>query len=172
MIYIVSGFMRTGTTMMMEALTAGGLTPLHPELLDEHQELPQATTTHAIVNPHIADNTLFKCMVNGVTQAAAWDWQIVVMQRGFGEILASYKDFYGPGQFVPNREELHALMSYSAGQMRNRRDMKNIVFQYQEVLTNPVEAFGLLKERGWPIDVNKAAAIVEPDKCHHRSEAA
>ena len=94
------------------------------------------------------------------------------MQRDLGEILSSYKEYYPRDQFVPKKEQLHALMSYAAGQMRNRRDMENIVFQYQEVLANPVEAFGFLKERGWPIDVNKAAAIIDPNKCHHRSEAA
>ena len=61
MIYVVSGFMRTGTSVMVEALKAGGL-PTIPGL-DHNHEVSIMTTLNVLLNPQTGDGKLLKCLV-------------------------------------------------------------------------------------------------------------
>lgn len=167
MIYIVSGFMRSGTGMMMECLRAGGLEPLHADELDENMELKNRRIFNALLNPHQVDEKLFKCMAGSLTQIAAWDWRIVFMRRPYADIKTSADALFGPGEHVPAENVFNNLIRYTTGQLCQRRDVQWEPIAYRDVLVDPLSVFDTLQAAGWPIDPEKAAAVVDPTRCHH-----
>ncbi len=169
MIYIVSGFMRTGTKMMMEALEAGGM-DVYLEVNDKYELTVEEVRT-AMLNPHVADGKMYKCLAAGVLRLAAWKYKILYMQRNYDEIKESCEKLFGPGKHVPpSISDYNSLMRYHAGVIDMRKDIQWTGIQYRAVLEQPLKVFELLKESGWPIDPEKAAAAVDPAKCHHHVE--
>ena len=167
MIYIVSGYMRTGTTMMMRALEAGGM-PAYYE--DELYELPKDEIARAVLNPHTIDGKLFKCIAGGLLRLAAWKYKIIFMQRHYSEIKSSCDNLFGADTPLCSEKDFHQLMRYTAGVIDQRRDMQWTGIQYRAVLEDPLAVFELLKKHGgWPIDTGKAAAVVDPNMCHHKA---
>lgn len=169
MIYIVSGFMRTGTKMMMQALEAGGM-DVYLDVNDKYELTVEEVRT-AMLNPHVAEGKMYKCLAGGVLRLAAWKYKILYMQRNYQEIKASCDKLFGPGEHVPPSDsDYYNLMRYHAGVIDMRRDVQWIGIQYRAVLANPLAVFELLAKNGWPIDAAKAAALVDPARCHHRNE--
>ena len=168
MIYIVSGFMRTGTKMMMEALEAGGM-DIYLTVNDKC-ELTIDELRTAMLNPHVAEGKLYKCLAAGVLRLAAWKYKILYMQRNYHEIKESCDNLFGPGEHICPEKDYHSLMRYYAGVIDMRKDIQWIGIQYRAVLENPMAVFELLAKSGWPINAEKAAASIDPEKCHHRIE--
>ena len=175
MIYLVSGFMRTGTSMMMEALEAGGMDAVYDNSTNERFEMgSKEEINHAVRNPSMFDGKLLKCLGGGLPKMAAWNWKIIYMYRRHAEIMASYRTLFPPeecGQLGPEKE-YNIFTNYTIGQLSARKDVQFVGLDYHAVLGSPLKVFRLLQEDGWPIDAEKAAAVVDPDKCHHLIESA
>ncbi len=99
MIYIVSGYMRCGTKMMMQSFEAAGM-GLLGEVNDDY-ELSKAEIAEAVLNPHTVDGKLFKCIAGGLLRLAAWKYKILYMQRDYDEIKASCENRFGEGISYP-----------------------------------------------------------------------
>lgn len=188
MIYVVSGYMRTGTSMMMRALMSGGLTPkvsverervvterfengaFHPNIFGLY-EMFQKEIVKSVMDPSSIDGKLIKCLAGGLSRFAAWDWRVIFMQRDYEEMRQScLAIFDGRKGLLPAEDVFREQMAYFKGQMNERRDIDWVEFEYREVLDNPLAHFKKLKDRGWPIDAEKASSIVDPEQCRYRVE--
>lgn len=183
-IYFVSGFMRTGTSMMMKALEAGGLDVLYnpdrdkmnTRYGDEYYQ-PNEGGFYELNRrqyqqpgfPRMHEGKLIKALWGGITRVVAGDYKVVFMRRDYEEIRQSYQAFFGNPIHL-NAEEYRARMDDTIGMLKVRRDVGLSIFQYRDVLDHPLEKFAELRDQGWPVDVHKAAAVVSPSTCRFRLE--
>jgi hypothetical protein len=182
MIYIVSGFMRSGTSMMMRALEAGGLEAVYnpdrdkmnDQFGDEHYKINDEgfyeLSRNEYLNPQFPDNydgKLVKCLWGGMLhlRGSGTIKNIVFMRRPIEEIADSYEAAFGhrhPAAIPELSEKLDRIQ----GILEQRMDVRLKVLNYHEVIRDPLTAFESL---GWPIDAFKAASVVKPQLYRHRA---
>ena len=182
--YFVSGYMRCGTSMMMDALTAGGLSPaFNPErdrmnevFGDEHYQ-PNPNGFYELSRkeyqetgfPRGYEGKLIKILFGGINRIVAGNYKIIFMRRDFEEIRQSYEGFFGNVLQI-TENELIAKIEDAIGILKQRRDVDITEVWYRDVIEDPLKVFTFLKGRGWPIDPEKAAEVVNPELCRFRLE--
>jgi hypothetical protein len=186
MIYVVSGFPRTGTSMMMRCLEAGGLTPAFSSdrergfmtLGDDHYH-PNQGGFHEVRLaeygspgfPLDYQDRLIKVLAWGLDSMAAnpGGYRIVLMLRDPEEIRQSYEAAFGKGFNLP--PDYWRRMEAVEARMRNRKDVHAVsVFAYRSVVGDPRFAFDQLAAEGWPVAVEAAVNVVDPAQCRFRKE--
>lgn len=185
-LYVVSGFMRTGTSMMMRALEAGDMTARYKQSRDEMKtryadefydpnigglyELERNDYKHPSF-PHNYEGCLIKALNYAVPRMAVMGHgiRVVFMRRDSEEIRQSYEAFFR--KRMPKMDNLCKRMNDIIDRIYNRKDVLSLnVFWYRDVVDNPIKHFEILASDGWPIDVEKAASIVDPKFCRFRLE--
>lgn len=191
--YLVTGFMRSGTSMMMRALYEG-MDREVPMLVDQSRverlnKPGEHTPNHEYLEPPLeAFNTahfpsqfpgyLFKCFNAGhfPLWPMAGGYRVVQMWRDPRVIKESLDlcttiptddlDWLPDGYMV--------RMAGSSRMMKNRKDvLSHTDLWFKDVLDDPRGAFEHLKEAGWPItDVDAAVAVVDRGKVRVGEEAA
>ncbi len=183
-IYIVSGYMRTGTSMMMKCLEQGGLSPVfseHRESLNQKfgdkyykpneggfYELTREQYNQ-IGFPRMYSGKLIKCLFGGTYRLVVHNYKIVFMMRDPEEIRQSYEAFTEEPA-PPITKCYNEVMNDCIDILKNRKDTDVTVLQYRNVVDNPRDAFKLLKDNGWPINIDKAVAVVDEKLCRFRKE--
>ena len=118
------------------------------------------------------EGKLVKVLWGGLPRLVVHPYRVVFMTRHPEEIRQSYGAFFGnvpgPVQLVVDRYD--ALMVDAVEMLRNRRDTEVWTFKYREIVKDPRPAFERLHADGWPIDAEKAAAMVDPALCRFRLE--
>lgn len=184
-IYIVSGFMRTGTSMMMNALHQGGMDAIAREGRDQmrlqHTDEfydPNEGGLYEIESKDAKDpnfpaqfkGKLIKVLNAGTTHLDVMQRiKVVYMRRDYEEVRQSYQAFFDSA-FGGNEEKYLENVERNIRLLGNRKDVDLIVLWYRDVVQNPTKAFTLLKKGGWPIDIQKAVAVVRPELCRFRHE--
>jgi hypothetical protein len=186
MIYVVSGWQRTGTSMMMQALIAGGMDAAWDEAKDQrlaanyrrrfgtqpnekYYEFEKAEYDRPGF-PAAHDGKLIKALYGAIPKLnAGLQYHVIYMRRPQHQIVESLVSSLGRGavgntgrgDFVTKQEKAIAWMQARPGQFLSVHEV-----WYQAVLDDPAAVFAQLKDAGWPIDVSKAAAV--PDKAKQR----
>jgi hypothetical protein len=164
MIYVVTGRHRTGTSMMMAALTAGGLSPVHSVAVEadirsrvicDYDPNPDGFwPAPRGVFPHdLADGELVKCPVYAWRSVNPGDYRVVRMVRDEAVRSASFTTVFGAQE---------SIRSYELGEehLLERDDCQIVTLNYDTVVADPAIAFGTLVDAGWPIDAAAARAVV------------
>jgi hypothetical protein len=191
MIYVVSGFMRSGTSMMMNALINGGLeaafAPERNEMNNQYGdewyqpnsggffELTREEYKHEDF-PLMYDGKLIKCLMGGLSRFPVHEYKVIFMKRDPEEIRQSIDAFFNPPEeqrekmrdFLENHYEKRAERHID--QLMNRRDTEVVVFNYRDVVEEPLEHFRTLTVCDWPIMMHRAAATVNPSSCRFKKE--
>lgn len=184
-LYVVSGFMRTGTSMMMRALEAGGLEAVKRQSREEMRKryadekynpnegglYELETNDFKDINfPRQFQGKLIKCLAGGIERMCVMPKvKIIFMRRDMEEIRQSYQAFFSENlnmveeRFVP-------FIENSLQILQNRKDTEVVVLWYRDVLKDPAAVFTALKENGWPIDVAKCVEIINPNLCRFKKE--
>lgn len=181
MIYIVSGYMRSGTSMMMQALEAGGMEAVYSAKRDErmnrkwgasdykpnerYYEL-EAEDYQDASFPSAYEGKLIKCLWGGMLRLRpVTEYRIVFMRRDTKAIQRSLTAFFRQpteqAQNVNFQRQLDNVVSI----LRDRRSVISVhEVQYVDVVSNPLAVFEILAGDGWPIDPAKAAEIPQARK--------
>ena len=188
MIYLVTGYMRSGTSMMMSALMAGGIEgvyddsrddDLRPGTEDEYYKInpsvfePSTKQTRILGFPREHDGKCLKILWGGVGGIATASYRIVFMWRNAEEIRQSYE-----GGFLRSstpqwwsEDGYKDRMNLGLDLLRNRKDVHSITeLNYRDVIARPIYELSKLKEDGWPINVTKAASVVDEKQCRFKIE--
>lgn len=180
--FIVSGYMRCGTSMMMQALKAGGLTPSFNDMRNRMNKqfgdkdyLPNGKGFYELSRkqysepdfPNAHQGKLIKCLYGGITKIQAGNYCIVYMMRDFEEIRQSYEAFFGTAPGL-NEQEHKVTMATTIGILRQRLDINLTVLNYRDVIENPVQE--LQKLEHWEINVAEAAKVVDPELLRFKIE--
>lgn len=182
-VYIVSGHPRSGTSMMMRALMAGGMEGVYSTKRDE------LATSHADAdyqpNP---DNELFELeswqyrvagfpagyegkLIKVVMHSRNMDVmpggvKVVFMRRDPEEIRQSYMAFFRERR-TPTVAEIEYEVGLSLRQMRDRRSFDVVELGYRDVVADPGH---WLRKLDWPFDLAKAASEVRPELLRYKRE--
>lgn len=186
MIYIVSGWIRHGTSMMMACLEAGGMEIVWSEerereaqrrfgddLYRGNDRYLELTVQDFLAPgfPLSYEGRVVKCLRQALLQIPAGGYRIVYMRRDGEETRQSAQALFNkalPAEWAQTVERETARV---VGIMGQRRDVSLIEIPYRAVLADPLPWFERLREAGWPIDAEKSAAIVDPSKCRYRTES-
>lgn len=175
-IYIVSGFPRSGTSMMMRALEAGGLPCVYSTAWDADRNRNTLIPGY-VPNPHgfyedaplesrdwspfrgkavkvIRDNL---CMIPADERLS-----VVYMRRDPAEIRRSYVGIMSG----PHPNPFAWLNDYDNKVAADLESLLGaIVLDYADVIADPVRSFTRLC---WPIDAERAATTIDPALYRHR----
>lgn len=192
MIYIVSGVMRSLTSGMMKALQAGGMTAVYSTERDarlqewygdehyqpnpEFMEMDLSELKAALLAPEQMDGKLIKLLYEGLQHLPPYEYRILFMKRDPEEIrMSCFKFFNGR---IPQGKMRQVLGDYEnitneiIASMRLRADVRSVtVLHHANVIRNPLSAFALLTTDGWPVDICKAAAVIDGRKHRTKAEA-
>lgn len=177
MIYVVTGVQRSGTSMMMACLKAGGM-PLYFDesaedaLRNRHPDTnPGGFYEHTIAAmneidfPLGAEGKVVKFhgpwRLLGTMAPAAY--RIVIMRRDPREIALSVAKMNNGMLATGDLAIFNRYYDYidkAVALARNRRDVVSVtVADYDVVLSHP---FAFFESLDWPLDAKAAAAIVDP----------
>lgn len=182
--YVVSGFMRTGTSMIMKALEAGGMTASFKEAKNDIAHRYAREDYHPNINgmyeledadykawdfPRGYEGKLIKSLNAGVTRFAVMPEgiKVVFMIRDPIEIQASFIKFFGQEICRWQMETYERDKEEIIERIENRRDVKSVeIFDYDMVLRHPLDCLEYLTGEGWPFDIDKAVAVIDPKLRH------
>lgn len=186
-VYVVSGMHRSGTSMMMAAMRAGGMDVLYdPDReglnvrYQSHGYEPNPSGFWEITSERYMDDRWLrwlaanghckavKIQYKGLSMLPKGEWNIAFMERDPREIKESMEAWFTQSLMPPWFVEWYPeVIAHIKGILQARSDITWRPMQYRAVVENPVRMIGDL---GWPIDVEKAAAVVEDRFCRHRVE--
>lgn len=164
-IIVVAGWMRSGSTMMMRCLEAGGV-PICYTAGSEDLELSKGDYA-AHYDPQRYEGKALKSLRVGPERLYPWPggYKIIFMERPAREQQASWFKKSGADVVLETIEyQTDLSLAYAA----NRRDAEVMVVEYHDCLERPrelMQAIGDFIERP-DFDVEAAAAVVDPDLKH------
>ena len=176
MIYIVSGYMRSGTSMMMRALEAGGMDAAYSverdARMNEKWGDPDYKPNESYLEldpedyqnpdfPSAYEGRLIKCLWGGMLRLRpVTQYRVIFMRRDPAAIRRSLTAFFGEPiehsqgvDFVRQLDNIVAIL-------RDRRSVVDVSeLHYADVVDDPHTVFQGLARSGWPIDPGKAASV-------------
>jgi len=184
MIYLVSGWAFTGTSMMMEALIAGGMNAAYSEDKDDitnafyekrsgvnpkqsYYELKKADQQKKGF-PADYDGKLIKFLYGGIPKLnAGLAYRAIYMRRPQAHVTSDLAGVYGTkGVGNASRPNWVKKQEDAVKWMRDRPSQFLTVDEiwYELMRDEPEKVFAKLAADGWPIDPVKAAKIPVREK--------
>lgn len=171
-VYVVSGFPRSGTTAMMQALEAGGLETVknvkRAEFLRYNDDAEFKARAGFESSPKDRRDPAWPTQHRGkaVKAVAMWlsdlavcQYRVVVMRRDSEEIRQSFEAAFAD---TTSCDFIEAIVEESLRGLANRRDVLSVdEIWYDHLLCDPQ---GELARINWPIDCVEAARVIDPDK--------
>ncbi|RMF62436.1 MAG: sulfotransferase family protein [Calditrichaeota bacterium] len=186
-VVVVSGLPRSGTSMMMKMLEAGGLEPLVDNIRKPDEDNPKGYYEFEAVKELDKNNTAWLKDAGGkvvkiISQLLQYlpsdhRYKVLFMRRKMAEILASQKQMLirrgEPTDRVSDEEmakmfELHLMKVESW--LAKQPNFDVLYINYNEVLENPAAFIPKINEfLGGSLDTGKMATVI--DKSLHRQRA-
>lgn len=185
-VYVISGWMRSGTSMMMKALETGGMDAVYRQsrdemknrYADEHYD-PNIGGLYELERtdyqkpdfPRGYEGKLIKALRAGPASMRVMPGgiKVVFMRRDPEEQRQSYMAFFG-GQ-APTVEQIAQQVERSLEAAKNRRDTEVMELAYKYVIRNPYRAFEMVRDFYCvDLDVDAAAATVDEQYYRFRKE--
>lgn len=185
-IYVISGCMRSFTSMMMQCMEAGGMACVYA---DKTEEMPDACGLHEMSvqqrrdlfrDPQVFSGKCIKMLCSyGWIPLPKWEgrYKVILMVRDPLEIAESYRKMFdkplvyeGDTEILPFTPELYGeILKATVADAGARGDMDLLVLSGSAIIAEPLKRFETIAEY-WPVNAEKAAAIVEPEKYRTRLE--
>ncbi len=179
-IVIVSGLPRSGTSMMMKMLEAGGIAPMTDKIRTADEDNPKGYYEFERVKKLDKGDTTWVSDAQGKTVKvisallkylpADYDYKVIFMRRRTEEILASQKQMLIRRGEPTDRVSDDELAEYFAKHLKAvelwLQTQPNVVvlyISYNRVLENPLEpALEINRFLGNRLDSQAMAAMVDP----------
>lgn len=186
MITIVSGLPRSGTSLMMQMMAAGGMKMMTDGLREADANNPKGYLEFERVKQlrkdsawlHEAEGQTIK-IVSHLLQScpASFDYQVIFMLRDLDEVVASQEAMIKRlGKDVPSAkpEQVKDLFQKHLANIRNwlatQGNIRVLYVEHRELMTNPQPVAEQLNAfLGGRLDVAKMVACVDPSL--HRERA-
>lgn len=180
-IYIVTSLHRSGSSMMMRCLEAGGMEVVCDKNIDNQLNTDFGSDDY-IPNPngyYQAPDNIFedenlvenlqgkvvKIYLDYLCKLPIANYKIIFMRRDKKEILASMAKMSGGeplGYEQDNVENDVVFIAEKKALFSERHDFQFIEVDYATLVKNPQESFSKIKDFGFPIDIEIASSMVEP----------
>lgn len=166
--------------MMMQCMEAGGMACVYAQTTEEMpdscglHEMSQGQRRELFRAPQEFSGKCIKMLCQyGHLPLPKWTgrYKVILMMRDPKEILESYEKFFGKSMVyedentvVPFTQELYDHIIRSTIQdAAERGDIDFLILQGKTIIQEPLKCFQTIAEY-WPIDAEKAAAIVDPER--------
>ncbi|MBL8308098.1 MAG: hypothetical protein JNM33_15505 [Rubrivivax sp.] len=183
---VVSGLPRSGTSLMMQMLHAGGLPAWADGVRAADDSNPRGYFEHEAVKRLRSDNTwlpqarghvvkIIHLLLRELPQQAGLAYRVVFMQRPLAEVLASQQAMLArEGRPAADPAVLHKAFETQLAQVEawlaTRADIAVLRLVHAQVMQEPrAAAEQLCSFLGLPLDVAAMAAAVDP--ALHRQRA-
>lgn len=170
--YIVTGFMRTGTSMMMRSLIDGGLDAKYKDKKNNSGTDPNPNGFYEL--PDIARKSKdFPRQFKGKLIKVLWKdfpkmnvmedgMHVVIMRRDPEEVKGSFKRSFGRNLGLTN-ERIEEIYDDLIAHANNRKDVLSVtVVDYDDAVYDPENTLKKVKKSGLPIDEKKAMKRISP----------
>jgi hypothetical protein len=184
-ITVVSGLPRSGTSLMMQMLAAGGLDVLSDGEREPDEDNPRGYFELEKVKALRTDASWLGEARGKVIKVIAqllpylprnFDYQVVFMQRDLGEVLASQARMLERRRATGatlDEQRLTATFERQLEQVRNhlvRRKVPTHLIQYRDAVTTPQRvALELVEFCGQQLDLGAMLAAVDPGLYRERT---
>ncbi len=185
MIAIVSGLPRSGTSLMMQMLHAGGAPVLsdnlraadanNPKGYLEFERVKQLKTDKAWVPE--AEDKVVKVISHLLQELpSGHEYRVIFMVRAPAEVVASQSSMLGrlgrTGASLPP-EKIEAVYAQHVADIRAwlaaQPNFKVLYVQYTDVLANArAESARIVEFLGWPMNVDEMVKMVDPSLYRER----
>ncbi len=180
MTIVVSGFPRSGTSMMMRALVEGGVRPFYSNALEKElqdsnpgankygfYEVGEEMYMRFQFTAALPSNCCVKIMARGLPiLSPGKHWDVIYMRRTPSEIKESYEKAFPNDLFEKHFRDwpnhYWALMEPIKHLMEMRPDVNIVELWYGDVIKNPQKEFSKLVASGMEFDLMKACDTVDP----------
>lgn len=170
---------------MMKCLVEGGIKPFWSKIRerdmhsnderyevnpDKFYEVGQKEYMRFGFTSELPDNCCVKIQAIGLPiLSAAKGYKIIYMRRDPEAIKESYIKAFGPKNWPYSNWPDHywQLLDGVKGIMGVRRDVELLELQYEDVLSDPTGSMERIKAMGVPINVNRAAGVIDPKWNRH-----
>jgi hypothetical protein len=187
-VIVVSGLPRSGTSMMMKMLEAGGIPPLTDQIRTADGDNPKGYYEFERVKKLDKGDTEWVAEAQGkvvkvISQLlkflpADYEYKVIFMQRNIEEVLASQKKMLVNRGEDPNRvsdEELATLFGKHLNQVLNwleqQPNVSTLFIHYSEMLADPQpQAEKVAAFVGGKLDVEGMTAVIDPSLYRNRSQ--
>lgn len=188
-ITIVSGLPRSGTSMMMKILDAGGLPPLTDSIRTADTDNPQGYYEFERVKQLPKGDTAWVAEAQGKTVKViaillphlptTHMYRIVFMRRAMPEILASQRKMLIHRGEDPNKisdEELTRLYDKHLQQVNSwissQPHVQRIDVHYNQLIENPAPEIDRINQfLGGSLDTEKMVAVIDPQLYRQRKQS-
>ncbi|MDY6913556.1 MAG: sulfotransferase family protein [Planctomycetota bacterium] len=184
-ITIVSGLPRSGTSMMMQAIEAGGIPTLTDNIRKSDQDNPKGYYEFEAVKKTREDASWLEDAAGKVVKMVYRllydlpqdrEYRVVFMRRKLQEVLASQKvmlERLGQDQGNVTDDKMAEMFRKQLNafdQWVQQQDCFRILYtDYGKVLESPLQQFRLVSEfLGGDLDVRAMAAVVDPSLYRQR----
>lgn len=185
---VVSGLPRSGTSMMMKMLEAGGIPPLTDEIRTADTDNPQGYYEFERVKQLDKGDTEWLEEAQGkvvkIISAllkhlpADYQYRIIFMRRHMSEILASQRKMLvhrGEDEDKMDDVKMSALFEKHLHQveqwMESQPNVSVLYIDYNEMLSDPMHQIERLHEfLDNSLDLEKMANVIDPDLYRNRQE--
>ena len=187
-VVIVSGLPRSGTSMMMKMLEAGGIAPLTDKIRTADDDNPKGYYEFERVKKMDKGDTEWMEVAVGkavkvISQLlrhmpAGYEYKVIFMRRSMEEILASQKKMLinrGEDPEKASDEEISALFHKHLRNVMKWIDstpgVSGLYVHYTDMLNNPEPQVAQVNDfLGGNLDTNAMAAVVDPNLYRNRKE--
>ena len=186
-IVLVSGLPRSGTSLMMQLLTAGGLPPLSDQIRTADEDNPRGYFELESVKAGLdwldrASGHVVK-LISALLIELPEDrgpYRVVFMRRRLDEVLASQKKMLARrGESLGSEDDDEAMKSRFAGHveeveawMRGRADVETLFVSYNRLVAEPAAQIARVNDFvGGNLDLEAAQRAVDPSLYRNRGES-
>jgi hypothetical protein len=183
---VVTGLPRSGTSLMMQALDAGGLPPLTDQVRAPDEDNPRGYYEFEPVKKTAEDPSWLARAPGKVVKMvyklvydlpAGYDYRLILMRRNVAEVLASQRKMLarlGQEGGKLSDERMAKLFETQLAQfetwLATREDMGHIAVDYARLIREPHGEFARVNEfLGGALDVSAMAAVVDPTLYRNRA---
>lgn len=183
---VVSGLPRSGTSMMMKMLDAGGIPPLTDKVRTADDDNPKGYFEFERVKQMDKGDTAWMADAQGKTvkvisqllryMPSEYEYKVIFMRRNMSEILASQKKMLvnrGEDPDAAPDEEISALFEKHLNSvmdwMAAQPNVAVTYIHYSDMLANPMPQIAQINEfLGGQLDIEAMAEVVDPNLYRNR----
>lgn len=180
---VVTGMPRSGTSLMMQMLEAGGIPALTDNLRPPDIHNPRGYFEYEPVK-QMAQDASWMNLARGKAVKIIYrllphlppdfEYRVVFMDRNLGEVFASQSDMLrARGDAAVEQQEERMITAFAAELQQTRRwlsaqpNIRTLFALYAEIISDPARWSSQLSSFLDGLDVSAMAAVVDPQLRHH-----
>lgn len=180
---VVSGMPRSGTSLLMQMLGAGGIAALTDHLRAPDVHNPRGYFEYEPVKRIAQDASWVEAARGKAVKIiyrllahlpANFEYRVVFMERNLGEVFASQREMLRlRGDTAVEQQEEPIIAAFSAELVETRRwlsgqpNIRTLFVPYADILSDPEHWSNALSSFLDGLDVAAMATVIEPSLRHH-----